>query len=118
MEVIEYLSVREGPLTGNIKPDKKTDYSAKRERRVSLGVIPDYAYSGRGCRISGVMPGTPAEAGGLREGDVIVRINSGAVNNLKEFSDILKSLSPGARIKITFLRNGQEMTVETGVKEK
>ena len=98
-EVIEYLAAREGALTGSIKPDKKTDYSPKRERRVSLGVIPDYAYSGRGCRISGVMPGTPAEAGGLREGDVIVRINSDAVNSLKEFSDILKSLSPGEQDK-------------------
>ena len=117
-EVIEYLAAREGALTGNIKTDKETDYSPKHGRRVTLGVIPDYAYSGRGCRISGVMPGTPAEAGGLREGDVIVRIDSGAVNSLKEFSDILKSLSPGASIKITLLRNGQEMTVETGVQER
>ncbi len=117
-EVIEYLAGRVEPLTGTIKQDKKTVSSTKMERKVSLGTIPDFAYSGSGCRISGVMPETPAEACGLMEGDVIVRINSEHVRNLKEFSEILKSLSPGARIKITFLRNSEEMTVETEVKEK
>lgn len=100
------------------KSGKKADYPPKREGKVSLGVIPDYAYSGRGCRISGVMPDTPAEAGGLKEGDVIVRINSDSVNSLKEFSDILKSLSPGSKIRISFLRDGRERTSETELKQK
>jgi S1-C subfamily serine protease len=64
------------------------------------------------------MPDTPAEACGLKEGDVIIRINAGSVSNLKEYSDILKSLSPGERITITILRDGREMTVEAEVKAK
>ena len=117
-EVIEYLAVKEEPLTATMKQNQKAVSSTRKERKVSLGTIPDFAYSGRGCRISGVMPETPAESCGLKEGDVIVRINSEHVSNLKEFSDILKSLSPGTRIKITFLRDCKEMTVETEVKEK
>ena len=117
-EVIEYLAAREETLTGTIKQNEKKVSSTKKERKVSLGTIPDFAYSGSGCRISGVMPETPAESCGLKEGDVIVRINSEHVSNLKEFSDILKALSPGARITITFLRNNTELTVETEVKEK
>jgi S1-C subfamily serine protease len=54
----------------------------------------------------------------LQEGDVIIRINTGTVSNLKEYSDILKSLSPGERITITILRDGNEMTVEAEVKAK
>ena len=117
-EVIEYLASREEALTETVKTNEKTDSSPKRERKVSLGTIPDFTFSGRGCRISGVMPDTPAEACGLKEGDVIIRINSGVVSNLKEYSDILKSLSPGARVTITFLRDGKEMTVEAEVKAK
>jgi hypothetical protein len=117
-EVIEYLAGREEMLTVTINQDPKTVPSSRKERKVSLGTIPDFAFSGRGCRISGVMPETPAEACGLKEGDVIVRINSEHVSNLKELSDILKSLSPGNRIKITFLRNNEEMTVETELQEK
>ncbi len=117
-EVIEYLAGREGPLTATMKQNEKTASPSKKERKVSLGTIPDFAYSGSGCRISGVVPGTPAEACGLKEGDVIIRINSERVGNLKEFSDMLKTVNPGARIRVTFLRNGEEMTVETEVKEK
>ena len=117
-EVIEYLAGREEMLTVTINQNQKAVPSSKRERKASLGTIPDFAYSGRGCRISGVMPETPAEVCGLKEGDVIVRINSEHVSNLKELSDILKSLSPGNRIKITFLRNNEEMTVETEVQGK
>jgi hypothetical protein len=117
-EVIEYLASREEALTETVKTGEKTDSSTKQERKVGLGTIPDFTFSGRGCRISGVMPDTPAEACGLKEGDVIIRINSGAVSNLKEYSDILKSLSPGERITITILRDGNEMTVEAEVKAK
>lgn len=118
-EVIEYLAGREEMLTVTMnKNQKPVSSSKKNERKVSLGTIPDFAYSGRGCRISGVLPETPAEVCGLKEGDVIVRINSEHVSNLKELSDILKSLNPGDRIKITFLRNNEEMTVETEVTEK
>jgi Zn-dependent M28 family amino/carboxypeptidase len=117
-EVIEYLAGREEPLTETVKGGEKAVPSQKQERKVSLGTIPDFTFSGRGCRISGVMPDTPAEACGLREGDVIIRINSAVVSNLKEYSDILKSLSPGERITITILRDSKEMTVEAEVKAR
>jgi aminopeptidase N len=117
-EVIEYLATREETLTETATKSGRRDPYAKRERKVSLGTIPDYTFSGRGCRISEVMPDTPAESCGLREGDVIIGINAGVVSNLKEYSDILKSLSPGERVTITILRNGNEMTVEAEVKAK
>jgi S1-C subfamily serine protease len=49
---------------------------------------------------------------------VIVRIGSNAVHNLRDLSNVLKSLNPGDRISITFLREGKEMTVETEVVER
>ena len=114
-EVIEYLASREGPLTATVRPGEKADTATKRERKVSLGIIPDFAYSGEGCRLSEVVPGSPAEACGLKEGDIIIRINSNDVHSLKGLSDILKSLTPGTRISITFLRDGKEMSVEAEV---
>jgi hypothetical protein len=117
-EIIEYLAGREEPLTGAVKGSEKAGTLQKQERKISLGTIPDFAFTGRGCRISGVIPDTPAEACGLKEGDVIIRINSGVVSSLKEYSDMLTSLSPGERITITILRDGKEMTVEAEVKAK
>lgn len=117
-EVIEYLANREEPLTSAITGVEKAKSSAGKERKVSLGIIPDFAFNGRGCRLSGVVPGLPAGKSGLKEGDIVIRINSKQVSNLKDLSEILKSLSPGNRISVTFLREGTEMKVETEVVEK
>ncbi len=111
-EAVEYLSGREGPLSSTLKPGAAARTGPATERKVSLGTIPDFAYSGKGFRISGVVAGSPAEAAGLKEGDVIVKVNSSAVANLKDFSDILKTLKPGDKVLITFSREGKDRTVE------
>jgi hypothetical protein len=115
-EVVAYLAGREGPLSSTLRPGAATRSAPTTERKVSLGTIPDFAYSGKGFRLSGVVPGSPADAAGLREGDVIVAINGREVAGLKGYSDILKSLSPGDRITVTFLRDDRERTAEAVVK--
>ncbi len=111
-EVVEYLADREEPMTVTLKAGKTVEITPERERKVSLGTIPDFTFSGDGYRVSGIVPGSPAESAGLMEGDVIVRIGFDAVHNLRGLSDILKSLDPGDRVTITFLRGGKKMTVE------
>jgi C-terminal processing protease CtpA/Prc len=117
-EVVEYLSARKDPLTVTVKPESGKSSGPQGPRKVSLGTIPDFAFSGKGCRISGVVPGSPAETCGLKEGDIIMRINEETIKGLKDLSGALKSLSPGDRISITFLREGREMTVRSEVKER
>jgi S1-C subfamily serine protease len=114
-EVIEYLAKRQEPLTHTLKPSTHVESVPKETRKVSLGIIPDFTYSGKGCRLSGVVPGSPAESSGLKEGDVIVKIGSKPVHNLRDLSSVLKSLDPGDRISITFLRAEREMSTETAV---
>ena len=117
-EAVEYLAGRPEPLTGAGKATAGAQTSPKKERKVSLGTIPDFAYQGKGFRLSGVMPASPAEAAGMQEGDVIIKINTAPVSGLKDFSEILKTLKPGDRVSILFLRASKEMKVEAVVKER
>ena len=116
-EAVEYLAGRSEPLSGAGKA-ATAPATTKTERKVSLGTIPDFAYQGKGFRLSGVMPGSPAEAAGMKEGDVIIKLNTAPVSGLKDFSDILKTLKPGNRVSVLFLRAGKEMRVEAVVKER
>ncbi len=116
-EIVASLASREMPLTAAPKTEHP-ETAVKKERMVSLGTIPDFGYKGEGYRLSGVMPGSPAEAAGLKAGDVIVRMNSRTIHGLKDVSDILKSLVPGSRVSITFLRAGKETTIQTEVRGK
>ena len=87
----------------------------KSSRKVSLGTVPDYAFQGEGYRLSGVVPGSPADSVGLMKGDIIVRIDGDVIHSLRDVSDSLKSLKPGDRIVITFMREEKKMTAEADV---
>jgi carboxyl-terminal processing protease len=68
----------------------------------------------RGLRVSGVIPGTPAERMGLRAGDIIVTIDGKAVPAPKKGVDRTKPLrgEPGTSVKLELLRSEQRITVE------
>jgi S1-C subfamily serine protease len=117
-EVAKYLAGRVDPLTAILKPGKQVAATAKEKRKVSLGTIPDFAYSVEGSLISGVVPDSPAEACGLRSGDVIIEIDFIVVLDLKGLAEILKLLNPGDTISITFLRAGKEISAKPKVVAK
>jgi len=115
-EAVTYLAARPEPLhskLGGGGPARGRD--APREgRRVSLGTVPDFAHTGRGVRLDGVVDGSPAARAGLRAGDVIVGIDAQAVDGLQRYADVLRALAPGERIVVHVLRDGQpvEITAE------
>jgi S1-C subfamily serine protease len=80
------------------------------QRKVSLGVVPDFAFAGPGVRLEGVVPGSPAEAAGLRAGDVLLAVGGTPVAGLKALSALLKSLEPGA-VQLRYRRDGRDVTV-------
>jgi hypothetical protein len=119
-EAIDYLAGRPEPLTSSLTaaragapPDAAPSGTAPpAPRKASLGTVPDFAYTGPGVRISGVAPGSPAEKAGLRPGDIIVNLAGSAVADLKSYSDALRKLEPGAKVPVTFQRDGKDQTLE------
>ncbi len=78
---------------------------------VYLGSIPDMGASDvPGLRLSGVRGGSPADAAGLRAGDVIVELGGKVVKDLYSYSGALYSHKPGERVEIVFLRGGARHT--------
>jgi S1-C subfamily serine protease len=65
----------------------------------------------RGALITEVLVGTPAEAAGLRAGDIITAVDQTPVNPLHELSDVLAQYEPGDRVTLTIWRAGESETV-------
>ena len=57
-----------------------------------------------------VAPGSPAEKAGLKDGDIITKINSKTVGKDGSLSSILGEYRPGDKVTITYLRDGKEQT--------
>ncbi|UCC57499.1 MAG: M20/M25/M40 family metallo-hydrolase [Gammaproteobacteria bacterium] len=92
--------------------------STQGKRRVSLGIVPDYAVSGEGVRIAEVRARTPAAQAGLRAGDIISAVNATAVHNLRDYTRALKKLAPGDAVTIVYRRNEIEHRATTRVVER
>ena len=73
--------------------------------RVSLGTVPDYAAQVDGVKLSGVRPGGPADAAGLRAGDVITRLGDREVHNLDDYMAAFAALKPGVEIVVVVQRD-------------
>ena len=89
---------------------------AKEERvarfNVYVGTIPDYAHTEDGFRITGTSPGSPADKGGLKADDIIVRFGETEVKNIYDYMTALSRHSPGEKVDVT-VRRGEETATLT-----
>lgn len=61
-----------------------------------------------GALIAGVEPGSPAEAGGLEPGDVVTIWDGHSLQGAEEFKIYAQLTMPGARVRLSVLRNGKQ----------
>jgi len=77
--------------------------------RTTLGIIPEYGYSGDGMKISVVRPGGPAEKAGLKAGDVIVGMAGKKIVNIYDYMEMLGKLKAGDRADLVVMREGRQI---------
>ncbi len=80
--------------------------------RVAFGTIPDFKEDPTGFRISGVSPGSTAEALGLMGGDVLVKFGEKPVKTIYDFMDALGIYKGGDKVTVQWLRGGKPMQGE------
>ena len=68
--------------------------------KVTLGVVPDYAFEGSGMRIDGVTEGRPAAAAGLLKGDVVIQMGEEKVTDMMSYIKALSKFKKGDTIKV------------------
>jgi len=68
-----------------------------------------YVYTENG---SAVANGSPAEKAGLKNGDVITKIDGTAIDDNGGLSSIIGQYKPGDTVTVTYLRDGKEQTTK------
>jgi len=76
--------------------------------RLFTGTIPDYSTEVKGLLLGGVIGGGPAEAAGLKKGDVIVEIAGQTITNIYDYTYALDVLKIGQPAKVVYLRDGKK----------
>ena len=77
--------------------------------KVTLGVIPDYLFEGKGMRIDGISEDKPAQKAGLQKGDVVVQLGDSTVVDMMSYMRALSAFDPGDTTTVQVLRNDQTL---------
>ncbi|MFI4969778.1 MAG: DegQ family serine endoprotease [Lysobacterales bacterium] len=70
----------------------------------------------RGAVVTRVRARSPAEAAGIRAGDVIVSLNGRGVAGAQDLHNIEGLTAPGAAVQVGLLREGKPLTINTALK--
>lgn len=79
---------------------------------VTLGVIPDYGFTGTGMRIDGVSKGKIAELIGLKAGDVLLQLGEYKFVDVMSYMTALQHFKKGDKTTLHILRGTEEMSFD------
>jgi serine protease Do len=106
-DILKYGSVQRGYLGISMAPQQMDE-----EKKKELGINDDV----NGVWIAEVDPKGAAAEAGLRKSDAIIKINDVPVSTSSQLAEQIARDKPGDKLKITYLRNGSENTVDVVLK--
>jgi 2-alkenal reductase len=71
-----------------------------------------------GAYVNAVRPGSPAEKAGIKQRDVITKMNGQPLNDTYTLERIVSEHSPGDHIKVTIWRSGKTLTLDVTLGRK
>jgi aminopeptidase YwaD len=81
--------------------------------RVTLGIMPDYTFSGVGVRADGITDGRPAEYAVMKTGDVIIQLGNNNISSMDTYMEALNKFNKGDKTKVKYKRGNE--VVETDI---
>ena len=80
--------------------------------KVTLGVIPDYMFDGKGMKIDGVSEDKPAQKAGIQKGDIVIQLGEFEVNDMMGYMKALSKFEKGNTTIAKIIRKGETIEVE------
>ncbi|MEO6316879.1 MAG: M28 family peptidase [Chitinophagaceae bacterium] len=93
-------------------PTRETQSVGAVRLNVTMGIMPDYAYSGNGVRAEGVSDDRPAQKAGLQAGDVIIQLGEYPVLSVENYMQVLNKFKKGDKTKVKVKRGNQTIEKE------
>jgi len=109
--VLIYNLVSELDDDGRLKFTKTKDEDSKKAPKfsVTLGVVPDYLFDGKGMRISGVKEDRPAANAKLQEGDIVIKMGEIDIIDMMSYMKGLAAFKKGDKTTVIVKRGDKEL---------
>lgn len=102
-QLVQYGNIRRGLLgvaTQTLTPELASAFSSS---------------ASQGATITQVMPGSPAEAAGLQEGDIITAVNGSPVKSANDVINTIAFLRVDSKLSLILLRNNKPITLQVSL---
>ena len=76
--------------------------------KVSMGIMPDYTFTGNGVMVDGVSENRPAIRAGIKTGDVLMQLGDHKLSDVQTYMDALNKFNKGESTKVKLMR-GKEL---------
>jgi S1-C subfamily serine protease len=100
-------TLRNGGTSGAPKPYlgvEVTDETPQQQQ--AYGLVPS-----SGALVVNVVGGSPAEAAGIQQGDVIISFNGRSVNSAQDLTNAVQAAASGKKVQVTLYRGQQKLNV-------
>lgn len=98
-----------GKLTFTRTKEENTSASAF---KVTLGIMPDYLFEGKGVKIDNVHDSRPAAMAGMKRGDVILKLGDETISDMSAYMKALGHFEKGQKTRALILREGKELELQ------
>ncbi len=93
----------------NFTKTKEAAMGAKSSFKVTLGIMPDYTFSGIGVRADGISEGKLAQKVGIQAGDVIIKLGNDSFNDVQAYMEVLSKFKKGDATTVTVQRGTEKL---------
>lgn len=90
----------------------ETQMNARSSFKVTLGIMPDYTYSGPGIRADGVTEGRVAQKAGIKTGDIITQLGDYKFADMVSYMETLNKFNKGDATKVKVKRGNEELVFD------
>jgi hypothetical protein len=109
--IIDLIELTEEKPTLAFQKTKSNMGGASRFK-VTLGIMPDYAWQKGGVKLDGVSEGKPAQKAGMQTGDIILQIGEFKLESMQDYMKVLSEYNPGDKVKALVKRNDKELKMD------
>lgn len=80
--------------------------------KVTLGIMPDYTFSGAGVRVDGVSEGKTAQKVGIKTGDVLVQLGDHKFTDVQTYMETLGKFKKGDATTVKLKRGTEDLSFD------
>ena len=110
--IAEFANVEERLIFETMEEEKQEKMQSPSKMKVTLGIMPDYAFDGKGVKADSVIDNRPGQKAGMIDGDIVIKIKDIDIVDIYKYMEALSKIESGTKTQIIVLRDKEEIVLD------